>query len=138
MRYLVALVVMLPLVAAADAPSAEDIAEAKKMLATFAGDVPADVRPRLLYQACSENARCHAGCNKELELAATIENQADRGAILAACEKVDYKARREKGEKISPDAWIEQHWKQVFDQLEKHVARGDQKQWKANRKKARL
>lgn len=123
---------------AADKASPTEIAEAKKMLEVFAGDVPAEVRPRLLYQACSESAECAQGCPKELSAAASVESIDDRAMILAQCDKLDYKARRDKGEKLSPNQWIEQHWKRVFDRLERGVDKADLKQWKAWRKQAKL
>lgn len=98
-------------------PSAHDAAPTMRVLAAV-GDLDAPTTARLLYQGCSEISSCASGCEKELTFCAGPDTDpAQRAAVLSSCSGLDYRARRDKGEQLDPDAWIRQHFSGFLDAL---------------------
>ncbi len=137
MRAALLLTLLTPLAAHADKFTRADAHAAVTVLATVSTVDDAEMRYRLLLQGCAETSACAAHCEKLLSAAAQAD-PSDRGALLAACQGFDYRARWDKGDKVKPSLWIEQHWTQLLNALDPIVAKGDREAWSAARKSSKL
>jgi hypothetical protein len=135
MRAALALLVF-TFIAGCNRPSADDVKPVRNVLEAVA--TPTDMRVPLLYQGCSEIKSCAGGCDKAFHLSSdSSTDSAQRATLLAHCS-ADYRKRREAGEKLSADEWIEQHWRSYLDDVAKVVPEADRAAFDAARAKAKL
>lgn len=116
-------------------PSAADAAGAIKVLEAFA----AVGNAQLLYAGCAEIPSCAAGCAKELTACASPDtDDSQRAALLASCSGLDYRARRDQGEQLTPEAWATQHFSSFLDALVPVASAEDQKRLTGLRQATKL
>jgi hypothetical protein len=124
---------------ACNKPSAADVQNVPQYLHAIAG-LPddAELRSRMLFQACSELKSCAEGCDRAFKANADPNSDpAQHATLLAACSS-DYKKRRDHGEKLTAAAWLEQHWKGYLDRVRELVPEGERAAFDADRAKAKL
>jgi hypothetical protein len=131
---------VLPAVAYAEKPNAAVLKPATNVLALLTmNEFDAETRTQVMFQGCSEIASCAAGCEQALSASAKHHIDASqRGRILASCSGLDCKVLRDKDDKLTAEAWIEQHMRAFFDSIRPLVPKADRPEFDAARKKAKL
>jgi hypothetical protein len=135
LRLAALILLLLPL--SACGPSADD-ARKSLILMEAVETAPLEIRTRLLFKGCSELRTCAQGCKRAFASSADANaDSAERATLLASCND-DYRKRREAGEKLSAEAWLEQHWHTYLDAAREHIAEADRAAFDAARAKAKL
>ena len=114
-------------ISCAKKPSSSDVQPTIRVLEA-ASSASVDDATRLLFAGCSEIPACAQGCAKELDFCASPDNdESQRATVLASCSGVDYRARRDKGEALTPSQWARQHMTSFLDGVAKVASEAEQK-----------